>query len=205
MITKSFSIPYGKSFQKVRIPEKNIAGYMVSGEVRTTLSEQDEVKRALENPIGSPALAELAKNAKRVLFITNDMTRPMPSKITIPAIIEEIKKYNSNAAITILIASGLHRAMTRRELINKMGDAIVNKYNIVVHDAYNKDQLVYRGKLASGNPLRLNKAITEHDLIVSEGFIEPHWLGGFSGGRKSILPGAKLYEVWQKRNVLLRI
>jgi nickel-dependent lactate racemase len=66
---------------------------------------------------------------------------------------------------------------------------IVKKYKVIVHNAYDRDSLVFMGNLASGNPLWLNMEVVEHDLIISEGFIEAHWLGGFSGGRKSILPG----------------
>lgn len=189
MSMRVFKIPYGKTYLEASIPEDNVAACLTSKKIETQLTEQEEVDISINNPIGSPMLSELARDAKRVLFITNDMTRPMPSKITMPAIIREIQRYNAKADITLLIASGLHRKMTREELIDKMGHDLVENYKIVVHDAYDKSRLVYMGNLSSGNPLWLNKEVIEHDLVISEGFIEAHWLGGFSGGRKSILPG----------------
>ena len=125
MTERTFKIPYGKSFMEVTISEKNISGVLTSREYITEYCEEEIVKRALENPIGTPRLAELCRNIKKVLLITNDMTRPMPSKSTIPALINEIGMYNKDAVITIIIASGLHRAMSRQELIEKMGRDVV--------------------------------------------------------------------------------
>jgi nickel-dependent lactate racemase len=186
---KTFKIPFGKSFQSVDIAEHNLLGCLESRRYVPAMSEADCVRDALARPIASPRLGELAKTAKKILLITNDMTRPMPSKITIPAIIEEIKNFNSSAVITIIIASGLHRAMSKQELIDKMGIEIVDNYPILVHNAYDNKSLVSMGVLSTGNHLWLNKAVVEHDLVISEGFIEAHWLAGFSGGRKSVLPG----------------
>jgi nickel-dependent lactate racemase len=106
-------IPYGKGnilfdtnkYENIRV--------LSSRDYINNSSEKETVIAALNNPIQSKTLSELCKAARKVLLITNDMTRPMPSRITIPLQIEEIKKYNKNVEITILIASGLHRAMNR--------------------------------------------------------------------------------------------
>lgn len=188
-VKQYFKVPYGKTFKEVAVPEKNILGILTSRKFNTGLNEEEIIQKALENPIGYPRLSELCMNIKKVLLITNDMTRPMPSKITIPAMLKEIGLLNKDIETKIIIASGLHRAMTRQELIDKMGEDIVNNYSIVVHNAYDKDSLVNLGRLKSDNELWVNKEVTEHDLVISEGFIEAHWLAGFSGGRKSIFPG----------------
>lgn len=182
-------IPYGRSQLLFDTKSDMNVHILSSKEYYNPLSEKDIVTKALNNPIDSKTLCEMSKGLKKVLLITNDMTRPMPSKITIPALIEEIKKYNQDVQITILIASGLHRVMNRQELIDKMGQEIVDNYRVLVHNAYDKDSLTYIGELSSGNPLWLNKEVLNNDLVIAEGFIEAHWLAGFSGGRKSILPG----------------
>ena len=103
--------------------------------------------------------------------------------------LEEIRKGNPDAKITILIATGCHRGTTKDELISKFGKNIVEKENIYIHDCDEKEKLVNIGTLPSGGVCEINSIAYEADLLVSEGFIEPHFFAGFSGGRKSVLPG----------------
>lgn len=184
-------IPYDKRKleAELRSEDYGFINLLEAKEYKAELSEQEIVEQSLANPIGSERLRDMAAKVSSVLLITNDITRPMPSKITIPALIREVQAGNPNAKITVLIASGLHRAMTREELIDKMGEDVVNTYDVRVHNAYDADSLVYKGETRRGTPMWLNKAVDEHDLVISEGFIEAHWLAGFSGGRKSIMPG----------------
>jgi len=123
-----------------------------------------------------------------VVLITSDHTRPVPSKVIVPLMLEEIRQGNPQAQITILIATGCHRATTREELVAKFGEEIVQREHIVVHDCDSGD-LVNLGQLPSGGELRINQLAAQADLLVAEGFIEPHFFAGFSGGRKSVLPG----------------
>jgi len=106
-----------------------------------------------------------------------------------PIILDEIRKGNPEANITILVATGFHRASTKAELRDKYEDEIVDKEKIIIHDSRDKDSMVKVGILPSGGDLVLNKLAIKADLLVAEGFIEPHFFAGFSGGRKSILPG----------------
>ena len=152
-------------------------------------TEDEIVLEAMENPIGSPKLSELSRGKKNVVIICSDHTRPVPSKHIIPFMLKEIREGNPDAEITLLIATGFHRATTREELIGKFGEEIVEKEHIVVHDSQDMDSMVNMGVLPSGAPLLINKVAAEADLLVSEGFIETHFFAGFSGGRKSVLPG----------------
>ena len=136
-----------------------------------------------------PQLKELARDKKKIVIISSDHTRPVPSHITMPIILDEIREGSPEANITILVASGFHRASTKAELRDKYGDEIVDKEKIVIHDSRDKDNMVKIGILPSGGDLILNKLAIQADLLVAEGFIEPHFFAGFSGGRKSILPG----------------
>lgn len=188
-------IPYGKTFQRLEIDDARLAG--VLRPVHGALSQTEPtaiVREALEHPIGSPRLCELAKGKNRILVITSDHTRPVPSRVTMPLLLAEIRSSNPNAEIVILIATGMHRPTTGAELRHKLGDAIVDAETIVVHEAEKDGDMVLLGTLPSGGALRLNKLAAWAELIVAEGFIEPHFFAGFSGGRKSILPGIAAKE-----------
>jgi nickel-dependent lactate racemase len=152
-------------------------------------SQEELVRDALAHPIGTPKLSEMAIGKKNVVIIASDHTRPVPSKIIMPQMLAEIRRGNPDADITILISTGLHRETTKEELVHKFGEDIVKAEKIVVHDCADESNLVDLGKLPSGGELIINKLAYEADLLVAEGFIEPHFFAGFSGGRKSILPG----------------
>ena len=158
-------------------------------EYQPEAGEVELVKRAMANPVGSEPLCELAKGKKKVVIIASDHTRPVPSKVIMPSMLEEIRKGNPDADITILIATGCHRGTTKDELIGKFGEEIVEKENIYIHDCGEKEMMTNIGTLPSGGVCEINSIAANADLIVAEGFIEPHFFAGFSGGRKSVLPG----------------
>ena len=153
------------------------------------VAEEAIVQEALDSPIGSPGLEELARNKRRICIITSDHTRPLPSKITLPILLNRIRSVNPEAEITILIATGVHRRTTRKELIEKFGLNIVENENLIVHDARREEDMKNIGTLPSGGPCIINRRALEADLLIAEGFIEPHFFAGYSGGRKSVLPG----------------
>lgn len=186
---KEYSLQYGKGLIQFTLPS-NREPQLIEPRVHPALDNQTElVTRALNNPINSATLKEMTKSVKKILIITNDNTRPMPSKITIPAMIRAFSRPPEEYDITLLIATGLHRKMTQDEMIEQFGRETVERYRIVNHEAKEESQLAYCGKLSTGNDLWLNKLVLESDLVLSEGFIEAHFFAGFSGGRKSILPG----------------
>lgn len=152
-------------------------------------SEDELVLDAMAAPIGSVPLSEMAAGKEKVVIICSDHTRPVPSRHIIPFMLKEIRQGNANADITLLIATGFHRPTTREELVNKFGEAVVDNEKILVHDSRDMDAMVNLGTLPSGAPLLINRIAAEADLLVSEGFIETHFFAGFSGGRKSVLPG----------------
>ena len=185
------NLPFYKGHIEYNLPDEDINAILVSKaeEYKVTLSETEIVRNALNNPISSVKLSELAKDKKHVVIISSDHTRPVPSHITMPLLLEEVRKLNKDVKITILIATGMHRATTHEELVAKYGEKIVSEETIVVHDAYVDEDMTFKGILPSGGELWVNKLVDEADLLISEGFIEPHFFAGFSGGRKSVLPG----------------
>ncbi|MCI8513526.1 MAG: nickel-dependent lactate racemase [Lachnospiraceae bacterium] len=188
---KSIQLPYGKGMITAEIPEERYNGSLVSKmtEYVPEKGQTELVRDALEHPIGTPKLSEMAIGKKNVVIISSDHTRPVPSKVIMPLLLAEVRKGNPDADITILISTGLHRETTKEELVGKFGEDIVKNEKIVVHDCDDESNLVDLGKLPSGGELIINKMAYEADLLVAEGFIEPHFFAGFSGGRKSILPG----------------
>jgi lactate racemase len=150
--------------------------------------EQELINQAMDNPIGSRRLYQLAVGCEKIVIIASDHTRPVPSKLIIPNMLYELRKGNPNADITILVATGCHRGTKKEELVEKFGANIVEQEKIVIHNCDAED-LSYLGILPSGGGLYINRIAAEADLLIAEGFIEPHFFAGYSGGRKSILPG----------------
>ena len=182
--------PYGAEYLSCTIAPNRLRGVLTSRlhHYQPPASQQELVSQAMQNPIGSPRLRIMAQGKKDVVILASDHTRPVPSKIIIPELLREIRTGNPNAHITILIATGCHRGPTEEELRNKFGPDIMETVEIVVHDC-DKSPVAYLGKLPSGGELFLNQRAVDADLLISEGFIEPHFFAGFSGGRKSVLPG----------------
>ncbi len=188
---KEILFSYGKGKMKGCFEDRRLIGVLEShiNSYIPNASEADLVKSALANPIGSPRLSEMVKNKQNIVIIASDHTRPVPSKIIMPQMLDEIRKGNPNADITILIATGCHRGTTKAELIAKFGEDIVANEHIVIHDCLDSGNMVSLGKLPGGGELIINKIAAQADFLCAEGFIEPHFFAGFSGGRKSVLPG----------------
>ena len=183
------SVPCHRSQSVFAIPEANYLGTFTAHGEKCVADQRAEIQRALAAPLGSPRLSELAKAARTCVVICSDHTRPVPSRFIIPAMLEELHRGNPALDITLLVATGCHRGTTRQELEGKFGADIVNREKIVVHDCDDTANLTGAGILPSGGRLILNRLAMECDLLVAEGFIEPHFFAGFSGGRKSVLPG----------------
>lgn len=181
-------IPYGKTFQTLNIEE----GFeLLESKIQELEAGADGgaiVRAAMDSPIGSPKLRELAAGKKNAVLIISDHTRPVPSKDIVPFMLEELRAGNPDIEITMLVATGCHRGTTPEELVHKLGEDIVSREHIVVHDC-DSSPLTDLGPLPSGARLVVNSLVAQADLVVSEGFIEPHFFAGYSGGRKSILPG----------------
>lgn len=183
-------LPYGKQHIAVEILQEELSAVIKTG-LSSCVPEkpQDEiVKSALRHPYDSPGLETLARGADTVVIITSDHTRPMPSRITMPLLLKTVRRGNPGARITILIAIGCHRATTYEEMAERFGPEIVDREKIAVHDC-DRGRFTYVGTSPNGNRIELNSLACEADLIIAEGFIEPHFFAGYSGGRKSILPG----------------
>ena len=141
---KEFLLPYGKETMKAEIEDAHLAGVLVSElhDYKAPLGGSELVQEALEHPIGTPRLCDMAIDKKKVVVISSDHTRPVPSHIIMPLILKEIRRGNPDAEITILISTGLHRETTREELESKFGPEITEHETIIVHDCDDTDNMV---------------------------------------------------------------
>ncbi len=183
------SIPYGRTREEADVADSRLLGVFTAPLPAPAPDPETEVAQALDNPIGSPRLEELAAGKRTAAIILSDHTRPVPSRILLPQMLGRLRRGNPSIDITLLVATGFHRGTRREELVEKLGEEIVAHERIVVHDCRDEASLADAGILPSGGRLRVNRLALEADLLVSEGFIEPHFFAGFSGGRKSVLPG----------------
>jgi len=184
-------LKYGK--EKIRLPiqDKNIVKILNLEKQKVLLNPENSLKELFKNPINSPPLRDLIiqKKAKKVLIIVNDITRPTPYNIILPSLLNELKQIGiKREKITFMIATGIHRDNSEEEIKDIFGEDLFNTYKFINHNADSPD-LDYRGKLKSGNELWVNSIVSGTDFIITTGVIVPHYFAGFSGGRKSILPG----------------
>ena len=192
----NFLLPYDKKRLAVEIDDRNVAGLLVSQveSYRPGFSQQELVEASLDNVIGAPRLEELVRGKKNIVIISSDHTRPVPSKVITPILLRRIRAAQPDANIKILVACGFHRPSTRQELVDKYGQEIVDHEQIVMHVSTDDPAMVKIGTLPSGGECVINRVAAEADLVLAQGFIEPHLFAGFSGGRKSVLPGISSYK-----------
>jgi lactate racemase len=189
-------LPYDKKRIPVDIDDHNFVGSLVSKveSYQPGKSPEELVEASLDHPIGSPKLEELVKGKKNIVIISSDHTRPVPSQIITPILLRRIRSAQPDANIKILVATGFHRPSTKQELIDKYGQEIVDHEQIVMHVSTDDTAMVKIGTLPSGGECIVNRVAAEADLLLAQGFIEPHLFAGFSGGRKSVLPGIASYH-----------
>lgn len=198
-MSKIVKIPYGTKFFDLEVADEVpvLSAALDSIAARNEgLTESQIVRQAMDNPIASPKLAELARDIHKIVIIISDQTRAVPTKIILPEMLADIRSTNPNAEITLISAQGTHRPTTQDELRAKMGDALYEEFKdrIVIHNCRDMENHTYLGDLPSGAPMWLDNVGYNCDLLISEGYFDPHFYAGFSGGRKSILPGISSYK-----------
>ena len=185
------NIPYHTSQIGIQVPENALvyrSAYQDPGRDPGEL-----VLGAVNNPIDSPPLPELIQQsgARSLVLVVSDITRPIPYASFLPALLEEIERAAlPRENITILIATGMHRPSTAAEREYMFGREVCQRYQIQDHQAHKAAELVrINGTSQAGNPIELNRAYLEADFRIVTGLVEPHFMAGFSGGRKAICPG----------------
>ena len=191
------AIPYGTGEISLRIPKENYMGTIAPTYHPGLEDETAGIVRALKNPIGAPTLGEIAarKKSKKTVVVVNDGTRPTVTHKLLPPLMRELETIGiPTADILILIATGTHRDVRADEFESLLGKKIAEKYRICNHHCQDIEAMVDLGKTSQGVPVIINRLLCEADLKILTGSIHPHQSAGFSGGRKSILPGLASLE-----------
>ncbi|MBZ4666558.1 nickel-dependent lactate racemase [Mahella sp.] len=187
---------YGKTGINVDIPDKNIVGVVRKHTMPIVNNADKAIEEAIFNPIASLPLYELAEGKHTACIVVSDITRPVPNKLLLPPILRCLETAGiSKDDITILIATGIHRPNLGDEMIELLGQDIVDNYRVINHYSQKMDDMSYLGQTSINNiPIYVNKYYVQSDLKIITGLIEPHFMAGYSGGRKSICPGISSIE-----------
>jgi nickel-dependent lactate racemase len=183
-------LPYGRGHLQLQLDDKNLAAILEPRHIEGSGGGMEMVEEALAHPVQSPSLQEIAaaKGARNAVIIVNDITRPTPYELILPPLLRELNHAGiADREITMVIATGIHRPHTEEDNLGIFGPDICSRYRIINHDCDNN--LISLGSLSNGMELLLNRAVAEADLLITTGVVGLHYFAGYSGGRKSILPG----------------
>jgi nickel-dependent lactate racemase len=183
-------LAFGKTGAEISLPE-GFDYLVLDAKAADPLADPTAaLEAALDHPIAGPPLTELAQGKRTAAISVCDITRPAPNRIVLPPVLRRLEAAGIDRAnIVILIATGLHRLATDAEIREIVGEEIARHYRVENHDARDLSQHRALGLSNSGTPVYIDERFVSADLRISLGFIEPHLMAGFSGGRKLVVPG----------------
>lgn len=181
-------VHFGAQIIELNIPEDNLCFNLTRNRFPVENSEEEEIIKALENPVGSGRLKEIVKNDSSVVIMVDDRTRKTPQKLILPFVLDELNDAGvKNNQIKLIIATGTHRDMTKEEILERFGQEIVDRVEIENHNCH--DNLVNKGITRRGTRILVNKNVLDADIRIAVGASLPHHPTGWSGGAKMLLPG----------------
>jgi len=196
-------LDYGNEKLKVDVPDKNLLGILSSKPLAALPDAAQAILQGIRKPISSPPLKEkLLGSSKRtdakICIVISDSTRAVPTKLILEVLLPELESYGvSRDLITILVATGLHRPNLGAELEGLVGKAVMENYRIINHNARDRQSCVDIGKTKRGTPIIIDREYVDSDFRILTGLIEPHFMAGFSGGRKAICPGISYEDMFR--------
>ena len=180
-------LAYGRTGLTIEVPDRQTT--VVEPTYMPGLPDVEAaLVNALRNPVGSDTLRKMVDPGHTVAISVCDITRPMPSATVLPVLLGELG-HVPREQVTILVATGTHRANTREELEEMLGADVVRDYRVVNHSSFDAEGLTHLGNTAAGFPIWLNSHWVDADIRITTGFVEPHFFAGFSGGPKMVAPG----------------
>lgn len=195
------SVGYGKGNLKFSIEDSNFLANLIPNKLEIGISGQDEIRRALMEPISSKPLREIVSAGERIAIVTSDITRPMPSKLVLPVLLEELNAAGiKDDDITVVFALGSHRKHTQDEMIYLVGESVYNRIKCLDLDV--KD-CVHLGNTSHGTPVSLFRPVVEADKRICLGNIEFHYFAGYSGGAKALMPGVATRDAIQVNHSMM--
>jgi lactate racemase len=195
MALMQIDLAFGKTGVPVQLPETFRYRILEARSAMPLPGWQAALEAALDRPIGAPSLAELARGKRSAAISICDITRPAPNRLTLPSVLRRLEQAGiPREQITLLIATGLHRAATETEIREICGEEIAASFRVVNHDARDLSSHRHLGVTRSGTPVHIDERFAAAELHITLGFIEPHLMLGYSGGRKLIAPGLAAQE-----------
>jgi nickel-dependent lactate racemase len=180
-------LEYGANGLEVTVPGREVT-VLTPRFVAGVPDEESAFVEAVRAPLGALPLGEVVRPYEHVAIVIADVTRPLPSERLLPWILRELA-HVPDAHVTIVIGTGSHRKTTPEEILAIVGAPIALRYRIVDHDAFNQSRLAPVGLGIDGQPVFMNREYVEADRRIVVGFVEPHFMAGFSGGYKGVFPG----------------
>ncbi|HBK27454.1 MAG TPA: nickel-dependent lactate racemase [Dialister sp.] len=194
----NYQIKYFKDYVPFQIEETHPVQELLSKHCPAVESEEAEVKRALAHPIDSQKLSDIVKPGEKIVIITSDVTRPVPSWVIVSCLLEELEKAHiSMKDVTIVFGLGSHRPMTEEEHRRLVGDAVYEKVTCI--DS-NPDDCIHMGTCQNGTSVDIFRTVAEADRRILVGNVEYHYFAGYSGGMKAIMPGVASRESIQSNH-----
>ena len=192
---------FGNSIQEVTVPEENLMGILRANTAETPESEDLEVIRALDNPIGAEPLENIILPGKKIAIITSDITRPMPTYKVMPALLDSLYAAGAKAKdITLVFALGSHRKHTPEEMEKLAGSRAWNEITCVDSDP---TDCIHMGTTSAGTPVDITRVVAEADYRICLGNIEFHYFAGYSGGAKAVMPGVSTRDAIQANHAMM--
>lgn len=194
------TLDYGRTGLTVNLPDDRVVGPLAIRPAAPLADPVVAIAAAIDNPIASRPLAEIAKGRKNACILVCDITRPVPNRWILAPVLKTLEASGiARQDITILIATGLHRPNEGAELEELVGPEIARNYRCENHHGKIQDEHDYLGTTPNGVPVWLDARYVRADLKITTGLIEPHLMAGYSGGRKVICPGIaglETVKVW---------
>ena len=187
-----YSLAYGKTQLDFVLPEGIKPLTIVPGVQPALANPLEATREMLANPVGTPPLVTMLKTSKpkTVAVVVNDVTRPTPYEVLLPPLLDAFAEAGiKDEQVTFIIALGIHDPHTEAQNREIYGDDLVDRFKLINHEGENPEALVNLGPLSSGYDFVVNKIAYEADFLITLGVVMPHYFAGYSGGRKSILPG----------------
>ena len=201
-----YSLAYGRGALDVELPERNVVKVLGYKAAKPIVNPVKEVRRLLHTPTDAEPLEVVARGKQSACIVICDITRPVPNKAILPPILETLEKAGvPRSGILILVGTGLHRASTKEEKLEMLGEDIVRNYRIEDHNARRRSEHEFLGETSHGVPIWIDRRYLDAEVKILTGLIEPHFMAGWSGGRKLICPAiaaAETIGAWHKPRFL---
>jgi lactate racemase len=196
-------IPYIDQQIELELPSHNLYFDVAPKDTPPAADFEGTLLSALQNPIGTSPLQNLVRPGGRVVLISDDNTRPTPTRQIIPIVLNQLNQAGvPDSCIEIVLSSGTHRPMTGAEVEQKYSREVLSRVQIFPHDAKDAENLVDFGKTRRGTTIWVNRRVAEADFRLAVGNIVPHHPAGWSGGAKAVLPGVAGEETVAQMHLL---